>query len=360
MMNSSIRHWFENLYFSEPVYFIFLNIIWALAAVLILILVIKLINRPPKSKYSRYRLFGKDAVWVAALMICTLSVVALAGPKINKGMKLIPGGSIDVGFIIDSSFSTKVDDIDGKTRLDVIKSVIAEFIDSKTMGTGDRVTLLVFGTHSFWRMPFSEDFNIFRSQIMEVSHPQVYWEDSQLNTNLANTIEYISKVIDKDSFFEKKAKMLGIPWFKNNRIVFLFSDGHDTESADLRLGIEELKKRKIKIYSVGIGTQGSKKIIIEAYDPKNPDKTVKETKKAAETKLEMRALNEIAAKTGGESYVIDSAASVRDAQNFLKNTVNSNRNFSPRLVASDESRDIWWEILAIPAIMLLLITIWRI
>ena len=139
--------------------------------------------------------------------------------------------------------------------------------------------------------------------------------------------------------------------------MFLFSDGDDKENADLGQGIKELNKRDIKVFSVGVGTKGGKKVTVDVYDTDNPDKTVKKT---IETKLETRRLNEIAAKTGGESFIIDSVASVRGAQGFLKNAVNANRNFSPRLVASGERRDIWWEILAIPAVILLFIVIKKI
>lgn len=349
-----IRQWFENLFFSEPAYFIFLNLVWISAAVLIVVLAIKLIYRPKKSKYSKYQFFGKDSAWVAALAICALSVVALAGPRVSKGMVLTPGGSIDVGFLVDSSFSTKADDVNSKSRLETMKTVIADFANSGTLRAGDRVTLFVFGTHSFWRMPFSGDFNVFKSQLAEISHPQVYQEDSQLNTNLANAVEHISRAVDKDNIFEKKARLLNISWFKNNQIMFLFSDGDDSEGANLGRGIRELNKRKIKVYSVGVGTKEGKKITIESYNPDGSDKPVKTTIKSA---LQMRRLNEIAVKTGGEVYVIDSAAAISGARGFLKNAVNTNRNFSPRLVASGESRDIWWQILAIPAIVLLLIMI---
>lgn len=354
----NLRGWLDVLYFSEPAYFSFFYFCYALAGAFAIVVVLKLIYRPIKSKFSRYQLFGKDAVWVAALAICALSVTALAGPKISKGVKLTPGGNIDVGFLVDYSFSTRTDDIGGKSRLDVMKTVIAKFVDSGVLKAGDRVTLFVFGTNSFWRMPLSEDFNIFQSQLAELTHPQVYDEDSQLNTNIANVLEHIPKSIDKqDNFFKKNAALLGASWFQNNRIMFLFSDGDDTESADFGRSVKELNKRNIKIYSVGVGTKEGKTITIEGYDPNDPNKTMKTTIK---TGLKTQRLNEIAAKTGGETYIIDSAVAVNGAQNFLKNAVNSNRTLTPRLVASGESQDIWWEILAIPAIVLLLVAVSKI
>lgn len=355
----NLKGWFDALYFSEPAYFSFFYFCYALASVFAIVVVLKLIYRPTKSKFSRYKLFGKDTVWIAALAICALSVVALAGPRISKGVKLTSGGNIDVGFLVDYSFSTRTDDISGQSRLDVTKTVIAKFIDSGVFKAGDRITLFVFGTHSFWRMPLSEDLNLFMSQLSEISHPQVYDEDSQLNTDLSNVLEHIvnPRTIDKqDDFFRKNAAFLGISWFQNNRIMFLFSDGDDTEGVDFSRSIRELNKRNIKIYSVGVGTKEGKTITIEGYDPNDPNKTMKTTIK---TGLKTQRLNEIANKTGGETYVIDSTASVSSAQNFIKNAVNSNRTLTPRLVASGESQDIWWEILAIPAIVLLLAIIKR-
>lgn len=357
-MFASIRDWLEGLNFSEPVYFAFFGVLFVLIAVVAVIIILKRIFRPIMTNCSRYRLFGKDTVWVAALFIFALSVIALVGPKVNKGVKLIPGGNIDVGFLVDTSFSTRADDINGKTRLDVAKTVIVNFVDSGILKPGDRLTLFVFGTISVWRMPLSEDFNEFKSQLAEINHPQVYWDDLQLYTDISNVIELVPEDMDKqDDFFKKTASTLNAPWFKNNRIMFLFSDGDDKENADLGQAIKELNKRDIKVFSVGVGAKDGKKVTVDVYDLNNPDKTVKKT---IETKLETRRLNEIAIKTGGELYVVDSATSVRGAQSFLKNAVNSNRNFSPRLIASGESRDIWWEILAIPAVLLLLVVIKKI
>lgn len=351
----NIKGWFESLYFSEPDYFSLFNLWYVLFGALAVVIILKLIYRPTKSKFSRYLLFGRDTVWVAALAICALSVVALAGPKISKGVKLNPGGNIDVGFLVDYSFSTRTDDVGGKSRLEVIKTVIAKFVDSGELKAGDRITLFVFGTNSFWRMPLSEDFNIFKSQLAEISHPQVYWDNSQLRTNLAVQIELISEDMDKqDGYFKKNAATLGISWFQNNRIMFLFSDGDDRVGADPEHGIRELNKRKIKVYPVGVGTVEGKKITIEAYDPNDSNKTIKTTEK---TSLKTQRLNEIAAKTGGKTYIIDSPAAISGAQGFLKDSVNSNRTLTPRLVASGESQDIWWEILAIPALILLLVII---
>ncbi|MBI2063947.1 MAG: VWA domain-containing protein [Candidatus Yanofskybacteria bacterium] len=350
----SIRQWFENLFFSEPTYFIFLNLLWVLIAVLVAVLTFKLIYRPKKSKYSRYRLFGEDTVWIAALAICALSTVALAGPKVSKGMKLTPGGNIDIGFLVDYSFSMKTDDIGDRSRLDIVKSVITNFIDSGTLKAGDRVTLFVFGTHSFWRMPFSEDFNILKSQLAEISHPQVYQDDSQLNTSLSNVVEHLSVAADKDELFESRARLLNMAWFKNNKVMFLFSDGGDNDDADLSRGLRELNKRNIKIYSAGVATREGKNITIEAYNPDGSNKSLQITVKTA---LQIQRLNEIATRTGGETYIIDSLAGITGAQSFLKNSVNTNRNFSPRLIASGESQDVWWELLSIPALVLLLIII---
>lgn len=352
MIMENIKGWFESLYFSEPDYLLLFNLLYVLFGALAVIIILKFIYRPTKSKFSRYLLFGKDTVWVAVLAICALSIMALAGPQISKGVKLTPGGNIDVGFLVDYSFSTRTDDIGGKSRLEVTKTVIAKFVDSGELKAGDRITLFVFGTHSFWRMSLSEDFNLFRSKLAEISHPQVYWDDAQLRTNLAVLLELIPEDMDKqDNYFKKNAAVFGVSWFQNNRIMFLFSDGDDRIGADLDPGIKELNKRKIKVYPVGTGTREGKEITIEAYDPNDFNKTIKKTEK---TSLKLQRLNEIASRTGGKTYVIDSVASISGAQSFLKNAVNSNRTLTPRLVASGESQDIWWEILAVPAIVLLL------
>lgn len=355
---ADIRNWFDGLYFSEPIYFIFLNFLWVLAVIIGLALIYKFYYRPRKPKYSQYQLVGVDAVWVAVLMACTLAIISLAGPKIKKGMKLAQSGNIDVGFLVDYSFSTKADDIGGKTRLDIIKKAIISFIDGGGLKPGDRVTLFAFGTHSVWRMPLSGDVNDFRSKLGEISHPAIYQEDSQLYTNLSSVIEHVPECMDRqDRFFQKNSNLFNISWFKSNRIMFLFSDGDDKMETDLGPGIRELNKKKIKIYSIGVGTKEGKKVSVETYDSDGAEKPP--LKITIKTGLKMQRLNEIAHKTGGEPYIIDSTASINGVQKFLKNAVDSNRTALPRLVASSESRDIWWEILAIPSVVLMLVMIKR-
>jgi len=352
---TNIKAWLESLFFSDPVYFTFFYFLATLVIVFVVILLLKL-KRPKKTKYSRYQLLVKDAGLIAVLVLCGVSIVALAGPK-NRTYKLITGGNVDLIIVVDNSYSTtEANDVSGKTRLETIKTIIAGMLDSKNGNNlfrpGDRITLFAFGTHSIWQLPLSEDLDDFNSKLVSVTTvPKVYWDDSRLSTDMAKVLEHIPESMDRqDNFFKRNAGNFKVSWVQHNRVTFLFSDGDDREGIDIKRGVDELKKRNIKVFPVGVGTRAGQEVTVKTYDPGGSDKPVRKTRR---TTLQMELLNEIAAKTGGESYIVDEVSRISDAQSFLKSAADDNRSLTPRLVPSEEGRDVWWEILAIPGIVLL-------
>ncbi len=337
----------DKLRFTTPAYFTFFHLIWAMGLVLAVGILLKWYFRPRQSRSSHYRLFGGDWAWLLAILFCVLGIVALAGPQISSGYGVSQSGSVDVLVFLDNSASMATKDVK-PSRQELAKNAALNLVEKRILRPGDRVTIFVFGGIARWRMPLSEDWDDFKAKVAEVSHPAVYEEESQLDTDFAYLLEYASKSIDRqDNFTKSNQAVLNLKSYFNNRLAFIFSDGNDESERKLENGLRELSQRKVKIYAVGIGTKTGGTITIRAYDHSDPHKPPE--KITIKTKLEMKALQKIAQATEGDIFVLDSEYRQTQLESFMRGAVNANRSALPRLVYSEKGRDIWWEFLAVSA-----------
>lgn len=365
----------KNLNFSESIYFNLFSVLGYLVFVFAVIVAVKFFLRPRKSKFSRYKLIGRDAVWLTTLMLISIIILALARPQIEKGNKTVQG-SIDVIIALDHSFSMKAKDI-SPTRLEAAKEEIAKLISGKVLKNGDRVSLFAFARSSFWRVPITEDFDEFLSGLSLVDHPDVFYEESQLDTNLGILLQHIPESVDKqDDFFKNYGRELGISWKKNKRIIIIFSDGDDQANDDtsFRIGIQNIRKNGIKVYCVGVGTKNGARVRakIKEYNSvpilsgeyeyesgtqNNNGQQQGETLKIITifTRLQTETLERISRLTGGKFYAFDS--NNRNISNFLRDSIDSNRSLGLQLQYSEKKEDIWWDIFAIPLLFLVFLMI---
>ncbi|MEK7151685.1 MAG: vWA domain-containing protein [Patescibacteria group bacterium] len=355
-MSNVIRGWFEGLYFLQPVYFAFGYPLLIVFIGIILFLWLKLFFRPKKSEHSRYLLIGNDAVWLAVFTIACLSVIALAGPRIGDGYTLNRGGSVDVAFLVDTSFSLVADDL-RPTRQEVIKSLLLDLVAKDIFIGNDRTVLFTFGSNSNWRMPLSEDLRLFSAMVADINHPTIYEEEFQTSTDFSAVLEHIPKCFDRqDGFVNERRREFNLKQYNNNRIAILLSDGNDEGGGDLLSSTRELRRRGIKVYTIGVGTEIGKRIVVKA---RNINDSSKVDTINIKTTLKMKDLEAIANATGGEAFILNSEEKIPSLKAFIKDVINKNRSSLPRLAYSDGGRDVWWEVLAIPSVLLALLIIMR-
>lgn len=352
-MIAKIESWIGEVYFSEPFYLVLFNIFWAIIPLFLLILFLKWLKRPPKSRGSRYRLVGREWAWLCIILILTVSVIALAGPRSGGGYVISQSGSVDVGIAFDNTASMRSSEL-SKSRHEIAMDAIGSFLNSKSLKPGDRITIFIFGRIAVWKMPFSEDLDDFRRKLGRIDHPDVYQDESQLLTDLSGILNYIPKCVDKDNFFQTVARRYDVSWPSNNHIAFLFSDGDDQEQSSLDDAIRELNKRNVKVYPIAIGGPGKSKFTVRVYNADKPLAKPQET--IIETMLQTKELSRVAAQTGGDIFILDFPD--KNPLNFMKNAVAANRSSAPRLVRNAEKgRDIWWEILTPISIFAILLAI---
>jgi len=352
---SELINSFGKISFTQPAYFFLLNILAIMAGFFIVFIILKFFLRPKKSKYSEYRLFGKDWAWLAIIIVCLLSILALAGPRVSSGYAVSQSGSVDVIVILDKSYSMAAHDLDGMTRHETALKIIVELTDDILL-KGDRITLFAFGKQSNWMLPLTEDFEYFKVKLAEVDHPDVYYDESQLSTDIGSALQIVEqKISNQENFFKNNAAKLNLEWANNSKIGIILSDGDDHEETDINIGIRKLRDAGVKIYAVGIGTRAGANIVIEAFNSK--DTSAPPEKLTVRTALREGILLRIAEGTGGDIVAVDSP--LISTASFLKIAVSSNRFSMPRLVYSGEGKDMWWEFITFPSIVMLLFAIWK-
>ena len=232
------------------------------------------INR--KLKVEKQRLFTK--LFIRTLYFI-LFLIAFAGPSIGDSLKEVKEEGKDIFLAVDLSQSMVATDI-APNRLRRIQFELKELLKSFP---SDRVGLIIFSAEAFMQLPLTYDQAVANLYIDGLSIGLV----PSLGTDLSTPLRMALERFKGDKSQEQKS-----------RSVVLISDGeHFGEDLD---GIaEELVDEGIKVFAIGIGTDGGGEMPRGnglVLDP--------ETGKVALTKLNREPLQYIAAETGGQYFEI--------------------------------------------------------
>ena len=219
-----------------------------------------------------------------------LVLAALARPQWGNLEETVFDQSREVLIALDLSASMLAEDVK-PTRLARSKLLIGALLDELE---GERVGLAVFAGTAFLQVPMSSDYEIMRD-ILPGLDPSYL---PQSGTDYTGMLR-----VANEAFGQSTAA---------DRFLIVLSDGeaHDPE---WRRGLEELKKKEVKIISLGIGTAAGGLV------PDRQGGVVKDGRGAAVlSKLEPATLEEMAQTTGG---VYREASNWVDLAELIKETV---------------------------------------
>lgn len=261
----------NNLVFLEPNQLYLLVPIAILFLLWLLFVVLSLLNRSSSTFGSKYPLIGKLKLWFFVTFAGGLMVLAMAKPTLSKGLIKPMRGDIEVIIVVDRSLSMRADDLK-PTRLDIAVREAANI--ESLLKEEDKAALFVFGKEAHRKIYLSGKFANTFDRLAQITFPKSLKEDGVVfDSDFAALLEGIYHSIDKqDAYFENYKGKKYIPQKRSNRIVVIFSDGedqnkknqpqNDQEAKDLadynqRLNkaLAEFRKRGLKIYPVGIGTE---------------------------------------------------------------------------------------------------------
>ncbi len=164
-------------------------------------------------------------------------IIALARPRtVDITSKSKTSKGIDIVMAMDVSGSMLAKDLK-PNRMEALKKVAKTFVQDRI---NDRIGIVVYAAESYTRTPITSDKTIILNTIDDIYYDDSILKDGTgIGVGLATAINRV-----KDS----KAK---------SKIIILLTDGvNNSGTIDPRMAAEIAKEYNIKVYTVGIGSNG--------------------------------------------------------------------------------------------------------
>jgi Ca-activated chloride channel family protein len=229
----------------------------------------------------------KPVLFVFRLLALSFMIVALARPRtVDVNNKISTTKGIDIVMAMDVSGSMLARDLK-PNRLDALKKVAAEFVDNRP---NDRIGLVVYAGEAYTKTPVTSDKELVKEAIKSVRYDdQVLQDGTGIGVGLATAVNRL-----KDS----KAK---------SRIIILLTDGvNNSGFVDPRMGAAMAKEYGIKVYTIGIGTNGK----AEFPYAKKPDGTF--VYQMMDVTIDQDLMKEIAKTTDGTYFRATSNSKLKE------------------------------------------------
>ncbi|WP_369048141.1 VWA domain-containing protein [Tenacibaculum sp. UWU-22] len=177
----------------------------------------------------------KPLLYVFRLLALSALIVALARPRnvaVSKKTKTNRG--IDIVMAIDVSASMLAKDLK-PNRLEALKKVAINFVNERP---NDRIGIVVYAGESFTQTPITSDKTIVKRTISQIKWGQLDG-GTAIGMGLGSAVNRLK---------ESKAK---------SKVIILLTDGvNNSGFVDPKTATELAKELGIKVYTIGIGTNG--------------------------------------------------------------------------------------------------------
>lgn len=222
---------------------------------------------------------------VLRMLALAAIIIGIARPRIvdtNTSTRSMQG--IDIVMAIDVSASMLARDL-RPNRLEALKEVAAHFIQSRT---NDRIGLVVYAGESYTKTPLTIDKNILLKSLFDIGFGEIK-DGTAIGLGLATSI---NRIKDSDA---------------KSKVIILLTDGvNNTGFIDPNTASEMAKALDIKVYTIGIGTNGMAMSPIGI----NPDGSYQFGN--IQVEIDEELMKEIAKETGGKYYRATSSDRLED------------------------------------------------
>jgi Ca-activated chloride channel family protein len=177
----------------------------------------------------------KPLLYVLRIVGIAALIIALARPRnVSVSKKTKTNKGIDIVMAIDVSGSMLAKDL-RPNRLEALKKVAENFVKERP---NDRIGIVVYAGESYTQTPITSDKRIVASSLRAIDYGQIE-DGTAIGMGLGSAINRL-----KDS----KAK---------SKVIILLTDGVNTAGfIDPKTATELAKELNIKVYTIGIGTNG--------------------------------------------------------------------------------------------------------
>ncbi len=236
-------------------------------------------------------LFVLALLKISKYMILSALIIAMARPRTftisqdnddNKG--------IDIMLSVDVSLSMLAKDLE-PDRLTALKGIAKKFVNQRP---GDRIGLVTYSGEAFTKVPVTSDHAVVLDEL-ENLNPLELQPGTAIGEGLSVAVSHLRN---------SKAK---------SKIIILMTDGVNTieNAMPPQVGAQLAKSNNIKVYSIGIGTNGY------ALMPTQTDIFGDLVFNEVEVKIDEPVLREIAQTTGGKYFRATSNQSLEDVYNEI-------------------------------------------
>jgi len=235
-----------------------------------------------RSIYSKL----KPLLYVLRLLAFIMIVIALARPRnVSVSKRTTSNKGIDIIMVIDVSASMLARDLK-PNRLEALKDVAINFVDKRP---NDRIGIVVYAGESFTQTPITSDKSIVKRTINSIEWGQLE-DGTAIGMGLGSGVNRLK---------ESKAK---------SKVIILLTDGiNNAGNLDPRTATELAKELKIKVYTIGIGTNGMAESPY-ARDSRNGKFLYRNIK----VEIDEALLKEIASSTDGKYFRATTNTSLKE------------------------------------------------
>ena len=192
---------------------------------------LKSLTKAPKT----YKYYFRHALLVLRVLAIVFLVIALARPQSSNDWKNVSSEGIDIVMSLDISSSMLAQDFE-PNRLEAAKDVATQFITGRQQ---DKIGLVIFSGESFTQCPLTTDHAVLINLFSDIKSGMIE-DGTAIGLGLANAV---NRLKDSDA---------------KSRVIILLTDGVNNRGEIAPVTAAELAKTYgIRVYTVGIGTQGT-------------------------------------------------------------------------------------------------------
>lgn len=176
----------------------------------------------------------RPGLFVLRILTVLCLIIALARPQSSNVTESMESEGVDIVISMDISGSMLAEDFK-PNRIEAAKDAALKFVDGRPT---DRLGLVIFSGESFTMCPITIDHNVLKEQISSV-HAGLLQDGTSIGMGLATAVDRLRNAKGK------------------SKVIILLTDGvNNTGLIDPNTALEIAKAYKIRVYTIGIGTEG--------------------------------------------------------------------------------------------------------
>lgn len=231
---------------------------------------------------TSWKVYLRHVPFILRMAAVAVLIIILARPQSTNSWQNTSTEGIDIVLAMDISSSMLAQDLK-PNRLEASKDVAASFINGRP---NDNIGLVVFAAESFTQCPLTTDHTVLLNLFKDIQ-PGIIQDGTAIGLGLANAVSRI-----KDS----QAK---------SKVIILLTDGVNNAGEIAPVAAAEIAKTfGIRVYSIGVGTQGMAPYPFQtAFGVQYQDIPVE---------IDEATLKQVAATTGGQYFRATDNASLKE------------------------------------------------